>query len=971
MIIQDPTWKPFDLLMQKHIYRVLFVTSNYDRFLIEEDGRIEQALYDEYTQLGLSTPPSLSFATTAKEALDLVREGDFGLVITMIDLDEQLDGLCHAIKGVKPDLPIIVLSPSASHRRNKQMHHLEDADYLFYWQGNPRIFLAMVKLVEDRMNLDHDTRVADVGVIILVEDSVRFYSSYLPLMYTCLIDNNNSTMLEALNDWGKHLRMRGRPKILLATTYDEAWELLCKYRLHVLGLISDISFEREGKRESDAGFQLAHAIRKVNQEIPILLQSTEAGLGPKAKAEGFSFLCKQSSTLLSDLYDYMNREYGFGPFLFRDPETGKEVAKAESTRELQELLPSIDSRLIVFHSKRNDFSRWLRAQGLFSLARKVHDIKLSSDPEATRDLITSTIRSYREARSRRTLTHFERTSFDDTTYFSRIGTGSLGGKGRSLAFIDQELSESGLMEKWKEKHLSIPPTVVLCSDLFREFVDDLASQIYGKEDKEIDALFLGKPLPLELENDLTRLLQVWRGPLAIRSSSLLEDSHYQPFAGVYDTCMISSRSDDLVRLKELEDAIRCVWASTFHQKAKTYLKATEHMQEEEEMAVLIQPVVGSWWGELYYPTASGVARSLDFWPIPGTKRSDGVAQIALGLGKSVVDGFPSLRFCPKHPKKEMPQKRQERFFALEDSPFTPLEGGNEHLVLKQLGEAEPLSLSGVVTIRRGEWESECVTENGLRTVTFRGMLRYESFPVAAIICDLLQLGERAMHTPVEVEFAIDLPSSRFTLLQIRPMVNGKEDEEVHIFPKERAHALLFADQVIGNGLFPGIHDIIAMDFSSFERMKMGEMALELEQWNKDMGGRPYVLATAGRIGSSDQSQGIPVSWSQIASCRVLVEIRLGGLDVEPSQGSHFFQNLTSLGCAALTANLDQWKPEKLGAETGRSRHFRHWHLTDALVVKVDGRKNQAIVALGTLEHPTSCHREAGPLSSKAVSSPDG
>lgn len=951
MMVQDPTWKPFDQLMQKHIYHVLLVTSDYDRFLIEEDGRIEEVLYEEYTQLGLSTPPTLSFASSAGEALALVRSGSFGLVITMVDLDENLQSLCHEIKCIQPGLPVIVLSPSASHRRNPEMHHLKEADYLFYWQGNPRIFLAMVKLVEDRMNLEHDTQVADVQAIILVEDSVRFYSSYLPLMYTCLIDNNNSTILEALNDWGKHLRMRGRPKILLAGNYEEAWDLLTRYRDHILGLISDISFDRAGIHDNDAGFWLAEAVHHENPEIPIALQSTDLAHQKRAWSEGFTFLWKQSPTLLSDLYDYMNREYGFGAFVFRDPRTGKEIARAASMKELQKVLPGIDPASFAFHSARNDFSRWLRAQGLFSLARQVHAIKLSKNPEETRRQITETIRGYRESRSRRTLTQFDRGSFDETIYFSRIGTGSLGGKGRALAFIDQELRSSGLMEKWKEQHLSIPPTVVLCTDLFRNFLDvhDLTSQLTGmRDDRDIDRLFLSQNIGKELEADLQALLAVWKMPLAVRSSSLLEDSHFQPFAGVYDTCMLSSKGDETSRLAELEDAIRCVWASAFHKKARSYLKATEHMQEEEEMAVVIQPVVGSWWGNLYYPTAGGVARSLDFWPMPGTTPKDGVAQLAFGLGKTVVDGLPSLRFCPKHPKKEMPQKRQERFFALENHPFDPLGEGDEHVVLKSIQEAEGASLSSAATVLADGQESECATDSGIRLVTFHGMLRYESFPVAAIVTDLLALGEGAMHTPVEIEFAINLPSTTFTLLQIRPIAMAGEEEEVHISSEEQKESLLYADLVIGNGRVSGIKDLVALDMGAFDRSKMAEMALELEALNQGMDGAPYALVAAGRIGSSDPSQGIPVTWSQISTCQVLVELRLPALHVDPSQGSHFFQNLTSLGCFALTASLENWHPERLETAhaVARTAHFTRWHFGNDLTIKVDGRGGQAVISLG-------------------------
>lgn len=939
----EPTWKPFDELMQRHIYHVLVVTSDYDRFLIEEDGHIEETLFEEYTELGLSTPPTLTFASGGEEALALVQSGGFDLVVTMVDLDEKLETLCASLKAAKADLPVIVLSPTPAHPKAKSAAALHGIDYLFSWQGNPKLFLAMIKLVEDRMNLEHDTSVADVQAIILIEDSVRFASSYLPLMYTCLIDNNNSTMLEALNSWGKHLRMRGRPKILWARSWEEAASIYDSHPGHILGVISDISFPKDGEMDKLAGFEFGKRARKADPELPIALQSSDLHNQRRAWDMGFAFLWKQSPTLLSDLYDYMNREYGFGPFIFRSPVTHEEVARARTMKELQDVLPSIAPDVFSYHSGRNDFSRWLRAQGLFSLARKVHVIKLSGNPEETRKEVLKTIRDYRQQRSRRTLITFDPQAFDETTYFSRIGGGSLGGKGRALAFIDQELRDSQLMDIWKDCHLSIPPTVVLCTDLFTRFLEtyDLITRLPPlSKDSEVDELFLSYPLEPKLLEDLARILAVWKQPLAVRSSSLLEDSHYQPFAGVYDTRMIPNTGSDEERLLELGRAIRLVWASTFHFSSRSYLASTEHMLEEEAMAVVIQPVVGAWHGTLFYPTVGGVARSLDFWPQPGSDRNDGVAQVAFGLGKTVVDGGVALRFSPAHPGREMPQRSQESFYALD--------AGKRHVTLHQVSEADPMSMIGVASVmKKNGVLSENVLDDGHRLVTFHGILQYDSFPMARIIRDLLKLGEEAMASPVEIEFAIELSSHTFTLLQIRPMAIEGEDEEVRISDAERQHALFYARKVIGGGLLHDIHDLVVIDEARFERSAMASMALELEKLTKEMEGRPFILAAYGRIGSSDSWLGIPVVWGQIAGCRALVELEHKGLDVDPSQGAHFFQNLTSLGSVALTVSEGDYHPELLKdvPPVSRTSHFLHYRFGKELVVKVDARRGEAVVVL--------------------------
>ncbi|MGB4407758.1 MAG: PEP/pyruvate-binding domain-containing protein, partial [Sphaerochaeta sp.] len=691
--------------MLRHIYNVLLICSDYDRFQLEEDGRVEEELYLEYTQLGLNNPPKITHTNTAEEALALLKERSFDLVITMLDLgsDDSVEQLATDIKKIDTEMPIIVLSPSSSHRRNKLIKDSEckAIDYFFYWQGDPTIFLAMIKLVEDRMNLDHDTQEADVQVIILVEDSVRFYSSYLPMMYTCLIEQNRSSILEALNNWGKTLRMRGRPKIVLARTYEEAEKLYNTYRRNILGIITDLSYLKEGIHDKEAGLRLTEMILAKDQEVPILIQSTDNDYKDKAQQAGACFTWKLSSSLLSDLTKFMNSHFGFGPFIFRDPTTWKELARAETMRDLQRMLPSIPSESFDYHCRRNEFSRWLRAQSLYVLAAKIKSLQIPEHGDAgeVQRQLTDIIRNYRAERTKGVIAQFSRNNYDETLFFSRIGNGSLGGKGRGLAFIDMELRASGILEKYPDIYLSIPRSVIVTTDQFTQFIEDNDLKGFISADLPDETLlkvFLSKPLKPELMLNLAEIVKVIHQPISVRSSSLLEDSHFQPFAGVYETCMIPNQGSEEQRLNELCDALRCVWASTYFKQAKEYLKATDHMLEDEKMAVVIQQVIGSEHGSYWYPNISGVARSLNYYPIGGEKPEDGVGLLCFGFGKSVVDNGSVFRFSPSHPRRPVQHlggnqsSTQSNFYALNlQGGYLPLkEGSLENLELLDMEEAE-------------------------------------------------------------------------------------------------------------------------------------------------------------------------------------------------------------------------------------------------------------------------------------------
>jgi ActR/RegA family two-component response regulator len=978
MYTLDPTWLPFSNLMLSHIYNVLLICNDYDRFLLEEDGRVEEELYIEYTQLGLTNPPKIIHASNGEEALTLLDERTFELVIAMLDLgDESVESLAEAIKEKNPAMPVIILSPSSSHRRNKLIKGSDSKaiDYFFYWQGDPSVFLAMIKLVEDRMNLEHDTTVADVQTIILVEDSVRFYSSFLPMMYTCLIQQNRSAILEALNNWGKTLRMRGRPKIVLARTFEEAEAIWAKHRENILGIITDMAYLRRGAYDKRAGLNLVEMVQEKEPDLPLLILSSDLEVEEEVLAKGASFIWKSSTSLFVELNRYMADHYGFGPFIFRDPETMVEIARAHTMRDLQRMLGTIPTESFDFHCRRNEFSRWLRAQSLYTIAAKIKDLQIPThgSAEEVQDQLIQIIREYRAERTKGVIAQFSPDNYDETLFFSRIGDGSLGGKGRGLAFIDMVLRSARIPEKYPHIYLSIPRTVVLTTDQFTRFIEEnslIEITTSDMSDETLLKIFLSKPLSDELVTNLEAVIQTIRQPICVRSSSLLEDSHYQPYAGVYMTAMIPNRGSDEQRLAELCDAVRSVWASTFFRGAKEYSRATDHLHEDEKMAVIIQQVIGSQHGSYWYPNASGVARSLNYYPLGGEKPENGVGMVSFGFGKAVVDSGSSLRFSPSFPKRPAhylggnQSSSQRTFYALsmEDGFEATGERGMENLLLLDLDEAErhPESLRYIAST----WDvssstfSESSSAEGVKVITFNGILKYDAFPLAAIIRDVLSLGSAAMGRPVEIEFAINLnrkapKKPEFSLLQIRPIAVGNEERDVAITEEERERAMVHSTVVMGNGKVEGIKDFVHLKVDSFDQSAMQDMAAELEEINTAMvlEERDYILLVAGRLGSADPWLGIPVAWSQISRAKVIIETGLKEFQVEPSQGTHFFQNMTSLGCIYYTINptyrsgsldLDQVKDLPVITETD---HFLHVRSESEFTVKANGFRGEGVILL--------------------------
>ncbi len=966
----DETWMPFSSLMLKHIYNVLLICSEYDRFMLEEDGRVEEELYREYTSLGLTNPPKITHTSNEEEALRLLKTLKFDLVISMLDLGSgRVETFAQQVKEYDPSLPFIALSPSPDHRKAKALkgENCPYIDYLFYWLGDPSVFLAMVKLMEDALNVDHDTATADVQVIIFAEDSVKFISSYLPQMYRLLIKQNRASIREALNEWGTRLRMRGRPKILLAKSYDKALELYTKYRENVLGIITDLTFDSPFGR-ARAGAFLMEAVRADNPECPVLLQSTNKAVAKKiADDQDAWFAWKLSPDRFHILEDHFTKMYGFGPFCFRDPESGEIIARANKMKDLQEQIRTIPIESFVYHVRRNDFSRWLRAQSLYQLAAKLKPITLmpdASNAEETRSLIYTTIKEYRRERTRGTIAQFNRDNYDETLFFSRMGNGSLGGKGRGLAFIALEMKAAGIRKKYDGIRVSIPRTVVITTEIFDRFMELNSfwpGNFTSKSDEEILSLFLNARLPQEFREDLKCIIEVNEVPLSVRSSSLLEDSHYQPFAGVYETAMIPNTGSFEKRLEDLEKAVKTVWASTYFRLAREYLKSTGHSIEDEKMAVIIQHVTGSNHGGYWLPNVSGVARSLDYYPAGSRTAEDGIGMLAYGLGKTVVDDGASFKFCPAKPAVPVNSlngggSSQTTFYALdlnrEFDPFSDI----DNLVRFEISKAWewPSSTAGIVSVMTPHgFLSENSTDEGFRTLTFNGIVKYGMIPLPAIVDEVLKLGTRTMSEPVEIEFAVNMEHADwidFSILQIRPISGTDRFVDINIDHSEMERALIASNRVMGNGKLENIRDIVCVKPEVFKRSEMPQMAVELESLNNSLE-NPYVLVVAGRLGSSDNWLGIPCSWPQISKAQVIVETGLKEIQAEPSEGTHFFQNVTSLGCFYLSNNPLQGDG-KLDFEAicalpvvRETQHFVHVRAGRQLNIKADGMSGKAVVTL--------------------------
>lgn len=921
----------FQNLMQRRVFNVLLVASPYDAFMMEEDGRVEEQLYFEYTSLNLSSPPRVSRVSDSAGAIEAVTAQSYDLVIMMPgnDVSESLE-TARMLKDINPELPIVLLTPfSKQVSRRLASEDLSGVDYVFSWLGNVDLLLGIIKLLEDKKNADYDINEVGVQCIMLVEDSIRFYSSVLPTIYKFLLKQSREFSTEALNEHEQMLRMRGRPKVVLARDYEEAISLYERYGRNMLGVITDVSFARGGVKDSSAGLRLTEYLRSKDPSLRVIVESSEIKNAVPVKELGARFIDKNSKKLPVDLGYAIMSDFGFGDFIIRDPATGEEVTRIRSLKDMQNHIFDIPAESLFFHARSNDISRWLYSRALFPIAdviRRHHCTSLEDVP-AARQLFFDLIVKYRKMKNRGVVAIFRKDRFDHYSNFARIGDGSLGGKGRGLAFIDSIIKKNPICDNFNGISISIPRTVVLCTDIFDEFMRD--NRLYplalsDAPDSEILDAFLRASLPSRLLEDFLTLFDSVDAPLAIRSSSLLEDSHYQPFAGVYSTYMIPHLDDRARMLTMLCDAIKGVYASVFFADSKAYMTATSNVIDQEKMAVIIQEVVGRENGGFYYPSFSGVGRSLNYYPIGDEVPEDGVAEVAVGLGKYIVDGGVALRFSPRHPRhvlqtselKTALRDTQTTLYGLDvhniNDVFTPDDSFNlTRLSVQDAARTGSLRyMTSLFDFRDNVLRDyDDPTATGRRLVTFNNMLKHDVFPLAEAIDFMLTTGQSEMCRPVEIEFAglvDDCRKSdakgRIFWLQIRPIVDRKElvDDTLMEAPADRL--LLRSDTALGHGNIEGVRHVVYIRPDTFNSLNNRTLAAEIEKINRTFTerGDGYVLIGPGRWGSSDPALGVPVKWPAISSARLIVETAFDGYNIDPSQGTHFFHNLTSMGVGYFT-----------------------------------------------------------------------
>jgi len=961
----------FPNLMPYRIQEVLLVSSPYDSFILEEDGLLTEMIYSEFMDLGLTQSPNITRVSTGEEALGAIRAGAFDLVITMLRLgDMDVTRFSRAVRQLNPELPVVLLV--ANEWELARLEHARgqlEVDGIYVWHGDTKVFLAIMKVIEDRRNADHDTRVGDVGVIILVEDSVRFRSSLLPIIYSQLVQQTRAVMADGLNHMQKLLRMRARPKVLVAETYEQGIELYRRYRRHIFGVITDVAFERGGRVDPRAGLDFITAIKVELPDVPALLQSSDAGNAELAEQIGARFLHKRSPTLLRDVSNFMRDNFGFGDFVFRRPD-GTEVARAGDLRSMLRVLREVPAESIEYHARRNHFSNWFRARTEFALARHMRPRRVSEfgDLETLRRYLIRGLQDTLRQSRRGIVEDFSRERFDAGCTFARIGGGSLGGKARGLAFLDALLAAANFEAQFPGVRVHVPRSVVIGTDVFDEFLDAnrlRLSTLCTLDDAELRAAFAAGRFPDDVVADLRALLDTVRDPLAVRSSSLLEDSQYHPFAGVYATYMLPNNAPDpRTRLAQLLDAIRRVYASTFATAARRYLEATPNRIEEEKMAVVLQPIVGARHGRYFYPNFSGVARSYNYYPFEPMRPEDGVASLALGLGKTVVDGGHALRVCPAHPQalpqmadaEEFLNQSQRTFYAVDLAAESDPADDDGCVARLDLDEAErhgTLHLLGSVWSAADRAFYDGLTRPGVRAVTFAHVLKSQVFPLAPLLTRLLEIGRSGLNSPVELEFAVNLEASprEFAVLQIRPCAEGRDGEGVEVGEFERSALLCYSPHALGHGVIGGLHDVIYVRPEHFDPVRTPSMAREIGALNQRLmsENRPCVLIGPGRWGSSHSTLGIPVNWSQICAARVIVETTLEDFVIPPSQGSHFFQNLTSFGIAYLAVNphsaqgFVDWAWLDAQPAAYESPHVRHVRLRTPLEARLSGPTSQAAV----------------------------
>lgn len=966
---------PFANLMNKRIYNVLLIATKYDSFMLEDDGRVDEQIFNEYTSLSLRYPPRFTQVTTEEEALSELKNRNFELIICMPNMDNRdIFAAASEIKVHYPNIPIVVLTPFSKEVSKRIANEdLSAIDYVFSWLGNSELLLAIIKLIEDKMNAPDDTASVGVQIILLVEDSIRFYSSALPHLYKFVLEQSQMFAKEALNDHQRTLRMRGRPKIKLARNYEEAVRIFDQYRDNMLGIISDMSFMHNGVKDPYAGYKFGQYVRKTGLIIPFVLESSEASNHVYAKELNASFIDKNSKSYPQDLKKKIMQRFGFGDFVILNPHTKEEIMRIKDLKDLQKKVFQIPDDSLVYHLSRNHFSRFFYSRAMFPPAEVLKHVDVSDykDMDEARKLIFDLIVQYRRMKNTGVVAVYQKDRFDEYSNFARIGEGSLGGKGRGLAFIGAMVKRYPKLES-DNFAVNIPKTVVICTDIFDEFME--TNELYpvalgDADDETILRYFLRASLPSRLIEDLMAFFDVVKSPIAVRSSSLLEDSHYQPFAGIYSTYMVPKIEEKYDMLRTVSDAIKAVYASVFYKDSKAYMTATSNLIDQEKMAIVLQEVVGSRYNDHFYPTMSGVARSLNFYPIGNEKAEDGIANIALGLGKYIVDGGQTLRFSPRHPHSILQmstmdfalRETQTRFYALDLKNMAEAFSVDDAFNLVKLGlkdaDAEG-SLKYIVStydpydqiIRDGYYPG------GRKILSFVNILQHDVFPLADTLDQILRIGQQEMGRPVEIEFAVNMDPSdhtraTFYLLQIRPIVDNKEimDEDLSLVKNEET--ILSSTSVLGHGIVGDVQDIIYVKTGAFNSSNNQLIAYEIEKMNRSFTDQEkgYVLVGPGRWGSSDSWLGIPVKWPHISNARVIVECGLENYRVDPSQGTHFFQNLTSFGVGYFTINPfkgDGWFDEAfLNAQPAveETEYLRHVRFDTPITIKMDGKKSLGVV----------------------------
>ncbi|SMO74481.1 Response regulator receiver domain-containing protein [Saccharicrinis carchari] len=966
----------FNKLMQKRIQSVLLISSSYDAFLLEEDGRIEEQIFNEYVSLNLRYPPRFIQVTNAEDALRIVQNEPIDLIISMLSVG-GMNPFCLAkqIKNDYPDIPIVVLTPFSREVSIKLSQEDTSAiDYVFCWLGNADILVAIIKLIEDEMNAAHDILTVGVQCILLVEDSIRYYSSYLPIIYRIVFNQSKKFMSEALNEHQKMMRMRGRPKILLARNYTEAVHLYKKYRANLLGVISDVTFTKNNEKYNHAGIELAEMVKKDDPYMPFLLQSSDISVAEVAKSIRVGFLHKYSKSLLQELKQFLKIYLAFGDFIFTDPVTQCEVGRVSNLKQLQEQLFVLPDDSLRYHFQRDHVSKWLKARALFAISDVIKSLSVDDfeSLEATKQFIYDTIVNFRISKNRGVIATFDIKNYDRLVKFARIGEGSIGGKARGLAFLNTVLSKKADYLYFDNLDITIPRTVVIATDVFEQFME--SNNLYqialsDKSDEEILDCFVQSKLPPKAHLYLRKFISVIDNPIAIRSSSVLEDSHYQPFAGIYSTYMVSNTDEVEVVLKQISDAIKCVYASVYFKSSKAYMRATMNIIDEEKMGIVLQEVVGQQHNNRFYPTISGVARSINFYPIAPEKTEDGIVNVALGLGKQIVEGGTSLRFSPKYPKKALQlssteftiKDTQKEFFALDMDNTTFKPSVNDGINLQRLSirtalKDGSLKWLGSVFDHQNNIIRDGVGREGIPLVTFANILKHDALPLASMLQRLLELGQDKMNQPVEIEFAVDLqiPNAKpiFYLLQIRPIVELEEAIGEEVESLDPAKQLIYSTSALGNGVINDICDVVFVKTNGFSAANMINMVPVIEKINSTLLEKDtnYILIGPGRWGSQDPWLGVPVKWAQISGARLIVETAMDGFSVDPSQGTHFFQNLTSLRVGYLTVNRfagsDYYNESLLLQQPAvyEDEWIKHVRFSKPLLVKINGKKGLASVS---------------------------